>query len=216
MSLRAGLLAENGELARRWPVWLGFAVAVLRRDPAPGLRPSQLDRGFQRRRRCGGRLPMALPLRCSAPRWRLRCRRSSLRLAQSGLRLLDAMQPSAYGIFLLHYIFIIWLQYRRLRSGVSRRRQVRHRVRRHAWRSWVAYGDAAKDSVRGADDLRDLISARCEASNPESRRCDDASAPPAWMGMYDQLSFSRSDPACRLESPDASCSRMPASRSSRE
>jgi surface polysaccharide O-acyltransferase-like enzyme len=25
--------------------------------------------------------------------------------------LLDAMRPSAYGIYLLHYIFIVWLQY---------------------------------------------------------------------------------------------------------
>ena len=54
---------------------------------------------------------MALPLRCSAPRWPLRCRRLSLRLSSSSLRLLDAMQPSAYGIFLFHYMFIIWLQY---------------------------------------------------------------------------------------------------------
>ena len=36
---------------------------------------------------------------------------TSLRLAHSSLKLLDAMQPSAYGIYLLHYIFIIWLQY---------------------------------------------------------------------------------------------------------
>ena len=34
-----------------------------------------------------------------------------LRFAQSSWRLLDALQPSAYGVFLLHYIFIIWLQY---------------------------------------------------------------------------------------------------------
>ena len=34
-----------------------------------------------------------------------------LRFAKSGWGLLDALQPSAYGIFLLHYIFIIWLQY---------------------------------------------------------------------------------------------------------
>ena len=27
------------------------------------------------------------------------------------LRFFDAIQPSAYGIFLIHYIFIIWLQY---------------------------------------------------------------------------------------------------------
>jgi surface polysaccharide O-acyltransferase-like enzyme len=36
---------------------------------------------------------------------------TSLRLARSSLRLLDTMQPSAYGIYLLHYMFIIWLQY---------------------------------------------------------------------------------------------------------
>jgi len=34
-----------------------------------------------------------------------------LRFAKSPLRLLDAMRPSAYGIFLVHYVFIIWLQY---------------------------------------------------------------------------------------------------------
>jgi surface polysaccharide O-acyltransferase-like enzyme len=35
----------------------------------------------------------------------------SLRLASSRAALLDAIRPSAYGIFLTHYIFIIWLQY---------------------------------------------------------------------------------------------------------
>src|SRR5581483_402791 len=34
-----------------------------------------------------------------------------LRFAKAPLRLLDAMRPLAYGIFLVHYIFIIWLQY---------------------------------------------------------------------------------------------------------
>src|SRR6185312_11132193 len=34
-----------------------------------------------------------------------------LRSAKLPMRLLDAMRPSAYGIFLTHYIFIIWLQY---------------------------------------------------------------------------------------------------------
>jgi surface polysaccharide O-acyltransferase-like enzyme len=35
----------------------------------------------------------------------------SLAFASSTMKLLDAMRPSAYGIFLAHYIFIIWLQY---------------------------------------------------------------------------------------------------------
>jgi surface polysaccharide O-acyltransferase-like enzyme len=34
-----------------------------------------------------------------------------LRFAKAPMRLLDAMTPSAYGIFLVHYIFIIYLQY---------------------------------------------------------------------------------------------------------
>jgi peptidoglycan/LPS O-acetylase OafA/YrhL len=31
--------------------------------------------------------------------------------AKFSLSPLDAMRPSAYGIYLVHYIFIIWLQY---------------------------------------------------------------------------------------------------------
>jgi surface polysaccharide O-acyltransferase-like enzyme len=35
----------------------------------------------------------------------------SWRLSRASQWLLDAMQPQAYGIFLFHYVFIIWLQY---------------------------------------------------------------------------------------------------------
>ena len=34
-----------------------------------------------------------------------------LNSAKANLGLLDAIRPSAYGIYLVHYIFIIWLQY---------------------------------------------------------------------------------------------------------
>jgi surface polysaccharide O-acyltransferase-like enzyme len=34
-----------------------------------------------------------------------------LRFEQSSFWLLDAMQPSAYGIYLVHFIPLIWLQY---------------------------------------------------------------------------------------------------------
>jgi surface polysaccharide O-acyltransferase-like enzyme len=34
-----------------------------------------------------------------------------LRFARSSFALLDAMQPQAYGIYLLHFIPLIWLQY---------------------------------------------------------------------------------------------------------
>ena len=44
IGLRAGILAEDGEVAKRWATWLTFAVLFFGADPAPGLCPSQLDR----------------------------------------------------------------------------------------------------------------------------------------------------------------------------
>jgi surface polysaccharide O-acyltransferase-like enzyme len=34
-----------------------------------------------------------------------------VRFSASRWGLLDALQPSAYGIYLVHYVFILWLQY---------------------------------------------------------------------------------------------------------
>ena len=54
---------------------------------------------------------MASPSRCSAGAMTFTVPAVFLRFARSSLWLLDAMQPSAYGIYLLHFIFLIWLQY---------------------------------------------------------------------------------------------------------
>ena len=105
------MLAENGELAKRWAVWLAFALVfygailllvyahhnwvadfnVAAAVVAGRLWPRLCD--VQR----GDGVHGAGASCCALPR--------------SRLRLLDAMQPSAYGIYLLHYMFIIWLQY---------------------------------------------------------------------------------------------------------
>ena len=83
---------------------------VLWPDPAPGLCPSQLDRKL-----CfagavvESRVWRAFAIFSAAMAFAVPA--ISLRLSRSSLWLLDAMQPSAYGIFLLHYMFIIWLQY---------------------------------------------------------------------------------------------------------
>jgi surface polysaccharide O-acyltransferase-like enzyme len=110
VNLRAGLLAENGELPRRWPVWLGFAlvfyVAILvvvyahhnwvaDFDSPPLLWKTSYGLAF-------ATYSAAMAFTVSAV---------FLRSADSTWRLLDALQPSAYGVYLLHYIFIIWLQY---------------------------------------------------------------------------------------------------------
>jgi len=110
VNLRVGLLAENGELAKRWRVWPAFALAfygailvlvyahhnwVADFDSPPLLWKTGYGLAF-------ATYSAAMAFTVSAV---------FLRFAEIGWRLLDAMQPSAYGVFLLHYIFIIWLQY---------------------------------------------------------------------------------------------------------
>jgi surface polysaccharide O-acyltransferase-like enzyme len=110
VSLSTGVFAENGQIAKHWPLWLAFAVlfygAILLlvyahhnwiadfASPALWWRTAY---GF------------AFALFSAAMAFTVPA--TSLRLARSSLSLLDAMRPSAYGIYLLHYIFIIWLQY---------------------------------------------------------------------------------------------------------
>jgi len=110
VTLRAGILAENSEIAQRWFIWLAFAVlfyvAILLlvyahhnwiADFASPPLPWKTAYG------------LAFAMFSAAMAFTVLA--TSSRLAQTRLRLLDSMQPSAYGIYLLHYAFIIWLQY---------------------------------------------------------------------------------------------------------
>jgi peptidoglycan/LPS O-acetylase OafA/YrhL len=109
LDLRTGLFAEKGELARRWKVWLAFAVAFygailllvyahhnwVNFDNPPLWWRAAYGVAFALFSAAMAFFEPAI----------------FLRFAQIPLRLLDALRPSAYGIFLVHYIFIIWLQY---------------------------------------------------------------------------------------------------------
>jgi surface polysaccharide O-acyltransferase-like enzyme len=110
ISLRAGILAENGEIAKRWPVWLAFAVlfygAILLLVYAHHNWIADFNSPALWWKTAYG---VAFAMFSAAMAFTVPA--TSLRLSRSSLRLLDAMQPSAYGIYLLHYMFIIWLQY---------------------------------------------------------------------------------------------------------
>jgi surface polysaccharide O-acyltransferase-like enzyme len=108
--LRTGLLAERGWLASRWPVWLGFAAAfyvailvlvyahhnwVVDFNSPPLVWRAGYGLAFATYSGAMAFLVSALFLRFASAEWRL----------------LDALRPSAYGVYLLHYIFVIWLQY---------------------------------------------------------------------------------------------------------
>ena len=109
MDLKSGIFAENGELAARWKIWLAVALvfygAILLLVYAHhnwvdfNAPPLWWRAGYGFAFALfSGAMAFAEP-------------GSFLRFAKTPLRLLDAMRPSAYGIFLTHYIFIIWLQY---------------------------------------------------------------------------------------------------------
>jgi peptidoglycan/LPS O-acetylase OafA/YrhL len=110
LDLRGGLFAENGGVAKRWPVWLAFALvfygAILllvyaHHNWVADFNAPPLDW------RIGYGLAFALFSAAMAflePSF-------FLRFAPGNWRLMDALRPSAYGIYLTHYIFIIWLQY---------------------------------------------------------------------------------------------------------
>jgi hypothetical protein len=108
--LRSGIFAENGELAARWKVWLGIALVFycvilllvyahhnwVADFNAPPL---------------SWRLAYGLAFALFSGAMAFAEPGFFLRFAKLPMRLLDAMRPNAYGIYLTHYIFIIWLQY---------------------------------------------------------------------------------------------------------
>src|SRR5882724_8554688 len=110
VSLKAGILADNGEVARRWPVWLSFSLlfygAILLLVYAHHNWVADFNAPPLSWRTAYG---LAFALFSAAMAFAEPA--LFLRFAKSPLKLLDAIQPSAYGIFLVHYIFIIWLQY---------------------------------------------------------------------------------------------------------
>jgi peptidoglycan/LPS O-acetylase OafA/YrhL len=110
VSLRAGILAEGSEIVNRWPVWLAFAsvfygaillLVYVHHNWVADFNSPPLSW------RTGYGLAFAL----FSAAMTFTVLAISLSFASSRVALLDAIRPSAYGIFLTHYVFIIWLQY---------------------------------------------------------------------------------------------------------
>jgi hypothetical protein len=108
--LRTGLLAEKGEIARRWWVWALFAFmfygAILlfvyvHHNWIADFRSPPLWWHMA--------YALSFALFCASMTFTVPA--AFLRFARTPFRLLDAMQPSAYGIYLLHFVPLLWLQY---------------------------------------------------------------------------------------------------------
>jgi len=108
--LRQGLLAEGGAFARRWKTWICFALAfyalivVLVYVHHSGLidlksPPLWWHTAYS----------LAFAMFCASMTFFVPT--VFLRFAKSSAWPLDAMQKNAYGIYLLHFIPLIWMQY---------------------------------------------------------------------------------------------------------
>ncbi|MEA2937572.1 MAG: hypothetical protein QOC56_1076 [Alphaproteobacteria bacterium] len=105
--LDRGLLAVDGLLARRWAVWLAVAFATFMlwigptalimtgEEPAPFALQLVADLGFVLACAGGGMFALAI----------------CLRFATNVSPVLDSLSDNAYGMYLVHYGFVIWLQY---------------------------------------------------------------------------------------------------------
>jgi peptidoglycan/LPS O-acetylase OafA/YrhL len=108
--LRAGLLSEKGALAQRWWQWLGAALlcygaivflVYVHRSGLVDLKSPPL----------WWHTAYGLVFALFSASMTFTVPAIFLRFATSSMRLLDGMQPSAYGIYLLHFIPLLWLQY---------------------------------------------------------------------------------------------------------
>jgi glucans biosynthesis protein C len=102
-----GLLASDGLLARRWAMWLAAAFAAFLlwitptalifelRDAAPLGLQIIADLGFV--------------LSCASSSFFLVA--VFLHFARNRSRVLDSLSRNAYGMYLVHYVFVVWLQY---------------------------------------------------------------------------------------------------------
>lgn len=113
--LERGLLAKNGELARRWMKWLGIAVVAF----------ALFGFFFAQTRIQGAASPVSLRALTGAA-FALTCVSTSFLLLATFVRfanqrsgLLDSLSANAYGIFLVHYAIVSWLQYALLASTLS-------------------------------------------------------------------------------------------------
>jgi peptidoglycan/LPS O-acetylase OafA/YrhL len=105
--LERGLLSTDGPLARHWRTWTALAIATF--CIWAGLTsltfPDWETAPFAARLGAG----LAYPPACIAGGTFMLA--VFLRFSRTRTRVLDSLSTNAYGIYLVHYVFIVWLQY---------------------------------------------------------------------------------------------------------
>jgi peptidoglycan/LPS O-acetylase OafA/YrhL len=108
-----GLLARDGRLARRWPLWAGSAlvvfglatvvvIAAITAPSSPSLWGALAGFAFTLSCATISMAFLALFVRFAEPR-----------------KIFDSLRENAYGIYLIHYAIVSWLQYALLKAQLS-------------------------------------------------------------------------------------------------
>ena len=105
-----GLLAGDGGLARRWPVWLAATIATysciialiyIKHGVLPDVNHQPL----------WWEIAYALAFVSYSAAQTFKVLALFLRFSNDGSSILDPLRDSAYGIYLIHYVPVLWLQY---------------------------------------------------------------------------------------------------------
>jgi surface polysaccharide O-acyltransferase-like enzyme len=110
VSLRTGLLATNGTAVKRWRVWAAFAFAFYGAILVLVYAHHNWLADFNSPP-LWWHAAYGLAFAMFSAAMTFTVLAVFLRFERSSLWPLDAMRPSAYGIYLLHFIFLTWLQY---------------------------------------------------------------------------------------------------------
>lgn len=160
-----GLLAADGKLARRWVLWVNLApcafaglvivflmmLGALQKGDAPGLRALTL---------------FAFVLSCATTSFALLA--FFVRKLRTPNRVWDSLAANAFGIYLLHYPIVTWLQYALLAAplsgmakgllviaaGLAASWAATAALRRFAWVERVIGRGGARPASSGTQDIR--------------------------------------------------------------
>ncbi|MBV8169251.1 MAG: acyltransferase [Alphaproteobacteria bacterium] len=105
--LERGLLAPAGLLARRWASWLAAALASL----LVWMGLTDLAMGYPAGPPLGLQVAVALSFEIACASGCFFVIAACLRFAAVPSRLLGSVAARSFGMYLFHYIFVVWLQY---------------------------------------------------------------------------------------------------------
>ena len=114
VGLNRGLLTSDGLFARHWLVWLGAAVVSF--GAWAGLTSLTMPDWAKAHLTAQIAATVAYPVACAAGCLFLLA--ICLRFSRNHIRVLDSLSANAYAMYLVHYVFVVWLQYALLGSNL--------------------------------------------------------------------------------------------------